>query len=236
MPAFNTPMTLTTLQAYVRNYTLERTGDVGLITDQELIDIINAAARMIWTRIATKYPDVFMTRTPTNQTVTAGTSLAFTSFATPGHQVYKIVLVAVGPVGASLQQLDPINSYDRVTYRQVYEPTPTTQILPAFPYRWYIEGENIFFTPQQTSGNFDCRVSYVAQPLDMVNAGDTCWGGLLPQYHDWVAVLASLLVYGKDGHLQNGFSGIFQYLDSILTEHFGPPSNPYSENPKEFRP
>ena len=235
--ALNTPLTLSTLIAYVRNYTLERTGDVGLITDTEATDIINAAARMIWVRIVTKYPDTFAKRTPANVTVTAGSPLTFVQIdGGTGHQVYKVLLVAVGSVGAALSALDPINSFDRITYRQVYEPMPSTQILPARPYRYYVEGENVYFTPQQTSGNFDCRVSYVSQPQDMVAASDQLWGGLLPQYHDMVAILASMMVYGKDGNLQTGFNGIFQYLDQVLTEHFGPPSNPYSENPKEFRP
>jgi len=229
-------MTLTQLQNYVRNYTLERAGDVGLITDAELIDIINAASRMIWVRIATKYPDVFATRTASNLTVTAGQPVPFSTVASPGHQIYKIILVAAGPVGATLSQLDPLNSYDRQTYRQVYEPMPSTQVLPTRPFRWYVEAENIYFTPAITSGNFDVRVSYIPMPNDLVSGTDNLWGSLLPQYHDWVAVLAAVMVYGKDGHLQNGYTPIFQYIDNILVEHFGPPSNPYAESPKEYRP
>jgi hypothetical protein len=45
-----------------------------------------------------------------------------------------------------------------------------------------------------------------------------------------------MLVYAKDGNLQNGFQSIFGYLDSILTEHFGPPMNPMKNEPSEIRP
>lgn len=236
MAAYLTPMNLTTLQAYVRNYTLERTGDVGLITDTELTDIINAASRMVWARIATKYPDVFTQRSPSNLTVTAGSPVAFSTIsATVGANIYKVLFVAVGPTGATLAQLSPLNEFDRVTFRHIYESVPTGQLAPALPYRFYIEGQNLFFTPV-TSGNFDCRVTWVSQPQDLVAGADVLWGGLQPAYHDFVAVLASMLVYHKDGNLQSGFNGILQYIDQILVEHFGPPMNPMGEDPKENRP
>jgi hypothetical protein len=244
MPAYSTPMTLTLLQSYVRNYVLERTGDNGLITDPELIDIINAASRMVWLKIATKYPDVFTSRTPANLTVTAGSSLAFSTVsAGSGVNIFKILFVNVGAVGSTPDQLSPLNEFDRVTFRHIYESYVSTNIKPAIPYRYYVEGQNVYFTPA-TAGSFDCRVVYIAQPQDMTAGGDILWNGLMPMYHDSVAMLASIMVYAKDGNLQTGFTPVFTYLDSVLMDNFGPMRNPYndkpinpmSEHPKENRP
>lgn len=236
MPAYNTPMTLTSLQGYVRNYVLERSGDNGLITDSELTDIINAASRMVWLRIATKYPDVFMSRTAANKTVTAGAGLTFATLdATNGANIFRIVYLAVGAVGATADKMSPLNEFDRVTFRHIYESYISTKVAPALPYRYYVEGKTIYFTPV-TSGSFDVSASYIYQPQDLTIGADTLWGGLLPMYHDSIAMLAAMLVYSKDGNLQTGFQPIFQYLDAVLTENFGPPSNPMDSSPKETRP
>lgn len=247
MPAFNTPLTLATCRSLVRNLVLERAGDVGLVTDAELNDIINFAARSIWLHIATKYPDVFAQRSAASFTVTSGV-VPFSSIVASGGgsgNVFRILNALVGPVGTAENAMEQIHEFDKVAARHVYEPgaggTPTGLVAqPALPYRWYVEGTALFFSPQ-TTGNFDTRIQWVQQPQDMTGDTDTLWGGQLAMYGDTVCGLAAVIVQAKD---RSAFDGVFTVLDQMLVENFGnpryqlhdTPRNPYAEVSKNSRP
>lgn len=242
MPAFNIPLTLATIRGYVRNLILERAGDVGLITDAEANDLVNLAARIIFVRIANKYPDVFAQRSATNITVSNATmGVPFTSIvsggASAGH-LFRILNAQAGAVGATLGQLDQVSVFSRAADRHIYEHSNSGTgffAAPAIPARFYVEGQTVYFTPI-TSGSFDCRFQWVQQPQDMTADADTLWGGFLPQYGDLVGILAASLAVSKDGQAQTPVDKFLQYVDQILVEQFGPPANPYEEQPAEMRP
>jgi hypothetical protein len=231
MPAFNTPFTLLTLRTYVRNYILERLGDVGLVTDTELTDIVNASSRMVWNRIATRYPENFAKRSAANLTVTSTTmAVSYSTVTSNPNQVFKIVDVRVGAVAAAESAMKPIPSFERTRERWVYEMAPAA---PAIPSRWYVEGNNLYFTPY-ASANFDCRVTWVELPQDMSGDSDTLWSGTTPAafYGDTVAILAAKMALAKDQKTQTGYDAVFQYLDTIIQEQMGPAEQRSPNDPR----
>jgi hypothetical protein len=229
MAALLTPSSLLVLRSYVRNLALERAGDTGLITDAELNDILNIASRMVWLRIATKYPDVFAQRSASNVVVPASGIVAFASVSASSN-IFRILNAYAGVTGAAEGTMSMINTFDRVASRHVYEPYIPA---PALPFRYYVEGNNVVFSPV-CSGTYDARFTWAQMPLDMVADGDLLWSGLQPMYHDTVAILGVQMTVFKDQPM--AFAGVFQFLDNMLTANFGPPSNPYESTPKEVRP
>lgn len=243
--ALLTPASLATTRGYVRNLILERTGDNGLVTDAEANDIINISARMLWLRIATKWPEAFAQRSAASITVAPGATVAFTAI-TSGAVVnlFKVLNAYVGPVGASETSMQMIRPFSKATGRHVYEPSafPRQDLLPA---RFYAEGQSIGFSPPIV-GSFDVRFQFVQMSPDMVGDTDLIWGGFLSPYHDTVAMLAVQMALSKDASGPASFSSLFAYLDTSLTENFGAPksylnsgyyaSNPYEASPGESRP
>jgi hypothetical protein len=217
---------------------LERTGDTGLITDQEANDIINSAARILFLRIATKYPDVFAQRSSASVAVPANCVVPYTTLAT--GDVFRILNTYAGVTGAPESQMVMINNFDRVADRHVYESAPTA---PALPYRYLIEGENVVFTPI-TAGTFDARFCWVQMPVPMALDADQCWGGMLDAYHDHVAMFSAMMVTIKDSSGPSAYTQFYAMLDDLLAENFGKPhtftgqyiQNPYSTSPREGRP
>jgi hypothetical protein len=250
MPAFNTPLTLLAVRNYVRNLMIERASDSLLGTDQELNDIINLSSRCVWLSIVTKYPDVLAQRSAASIAVTTG-SVAFSAIVASGGgagNVFRILNALVGPTGTAENAMEQIHEFDKVSARHVYEPgvggTPTGLVAqPAIPYRWYVEGTTLFFTPQ-TTGSFDTRVQWVQQPQDMTGDTDTVWQGQLAMYHDAVVTLSASMVQNKTASMPNSADPVLQALDKSLEENFGPPRhpyhdqprNPYAEIPKNARP
>jgi hypothetical protein len=162
--------------------------------------------------------------------------------------VFRILNALVGPIGAAENAMDQIHEFDKVASRHVYEPgvggTVTGLVAqPTLPYRWYVEGQSLFFTPQ-TIGSFDTRIQWVQQPQDMTADTDTIWQGQLAMYNDTVCTFAAVAAETKDGSLSPAAATLFQALDQSLIENFGPPRyalhdsprNPYSENSKNSRP
>jgi hypothetical protein len=256
MASYQTPLTLANCRSLVRNLILERAADVGLVTDSELNELINFSSRNIWLRIATKYPDAFAIRSTNSMTVTAGTnSVSFATIAASnagntagGGNVFRILNALTGPVGTAEPAMEQIHELDKVSSRHVYEPgvggTPTGLVAqPAIPYRWYVEGQNLFFSPQCT-GAYDVRVQWTQQPKDMTADGDIVWEGQLAMYHDTVCALAAVTAETKDGMGTPAANIIFTMLDQSLNENFGlpryplhdAPRTPYSETSKNSRP
>lgn len=233
MPAYNTPLTLGSLKSVVRNLILERSGDVGLVTDTELSEIIQFASRMIWNRIATRYPETFGKRSGANlvPTVASGVYLVpFSAVTANASQVFKILNVYVAATGAAEGSMKSLPSFDRTRERWLYEPAVSP---PALPSRWYTEGNTIYFSPNP-SATFDCRVAWVELPQDITSDADTLWGGTPPAaiYGDTVAVLAAKMALSKDQKLQTGYDAVFQYIDSVMQEQMGPATQQSPNDPR----
>lgn len=209
---------LGTIRSQVRNLVLERSGDTGLITDSEANEIINMASRILFNRICEAYPEPFALRSPINTTVTAGSSTPFTSISSSAS---RILSVSVGSVGAAATALKPIPPLRKPKDSIVYA-NPT--VLPALPSRWYTEGPRIYFAPL-TSGSFDIRAVYVGPPADMASDADPVWYfgsiSVLPELHDAIAVLASLMILAKDSANTAPFKDVFAYVDKIMNDRFG---------------
>lgn len=241
--AFLTPASLSATRGYLRNLILERTGDNGLVTDPEANDIINISARMLWLRIATKWPEAFAQRSTASLTVASGATVAFATIQPTGN-IFRILNAYVGAVGAPEFSMQMIHSFSKAAGRHVYEPNafPRQDFLPA---RFYIEGQTVGFSPP-IIGSFDVRFQWVQMSVDMVADIDLIWGGFLPMYHDTVAMLAVQMALSKDASGPASFSPLFSYLDTCLQENFGAPktmgntgdyaSNPYEAQPGESRP
>lgn len=235
--AFLTPASLSATRNYVRNLALERQPDVGLITDSELTDIVNIAARTLFLRIATKYPEPFAQRSAASVAVAASSIVPFTAIsAAGGPQVFRVLNALVGPTGTPEIGMFHVNPFDRLAFRRIYEPTAFNR-PSLLPVRFYVEGTNVIFTPVIGIG-FDARFQWVQMPADMVGDSDTIWNGLLPMYHDTVALYSLQLVLAKDASGPQSFAPLFQYLDTSLADNFGPPAqaNPYKNSPAETRP
>lgn len=238
--AFLTPASLVTTRNYVRNLVLERPGDNGLITDTEANDIINIAARMLWLRISTKWPEAFAQRSAASITVASNATVSFNTISA-GANIFRVLNAYVGPVGATEVTMQMIHPFSKAAGRHVYEPYtfPSQDLLPA---RFYVEGQSVGFSPPIVS-SFDVRFQWVQMPADMVLDVDIIWGGFLPAYHDTVAMLAAQMVLAKDASGPGSFAPLFQYLDTCLSENFGTPkpdgqytANPYDSSPRENRP
>ncbi|HEY5957331.1 MAG TPA: hypothetical protein VIV60_12285, partial [Polyangiaceae bacterium] len=124
----------------------------------------------------------------------------------------------------TFKQIPPLN---KVRGRYLHDPPPAS--LPGLPYRWYIEGASIFFSPF-TFGNFDARVTYIVTPTDMAADNDLPWNSKLPEYHDAIAVMASMMALSKDGATATGLDKVFQYIDKVLEGQYGAPYNPSDDS------
>lgn len=238
--AFLTPASLSTTRGYVRNLVLERTGDNGLITDPEANDIINIAARMIWLRISTKWPEAFAQRSAASLTVAPGATVPFNTISASAN-IFRVLNAYVGAVGTTEATMQMIHPFSKAAGRHVYEPNafPRQDFLPA---RFYVEGQTIGFSPPIV-GSFDVRFQWIQMSADMVADGDLIWGGALPTFHDTVAMLSIQMVLSKDASGPQSFAPVFSYLDTVLQENYGIPkptgeytANPYDTAPGENRP
>jgi hypothetical protein len=228
-------MNLGAARSLIRNMVLERAGDTGLVTDAELNEIINSAARLVFNRIAVKYPDIFAKRSAANVAVPTNCVVPFSSLTS--QPIFKILNAYAGTTGAAESAMQMINNFDKTQDRHVYEPYSPA---PAIPFRYYIEGETVCFSPI-TSGTFDARFSYVEQPAGLVNDSDNLWGGQLVSWHDWIALFAATMVSAKD---TGALVALYSQLDNMVNENFGQQhplslrwlANPYNPAPKEPRP
>jgi hypothetical protein len=234
-------MTLGEARSLVRNIILERVNDTGLVTDAEANELINSASRLIYIRIATKYPDVFAQRAAAPVNITAPqvltSSAPFSAFAGAGT-VFRVLNVWAGAQGALDSAMQQINNFDRVSDRQVYEPAPTP--LPALPFRWFTEGETLCWSPA-VSGVFQINASWVQMPATLAGDSDVIWGGKQVGWHDFVALFAATMASSKDS---GAVPQLYSILDGMLGENFGTLGpmpmrysvSPYNSMPKDPRP
>lgn len=215
-------MDLGTLRALVRNLVLERTGDTGLITDSEANSIINTSQRLLFNRILAGWPEAFAQRSAANVTVASTGIAALTTFASG---IVKVLSAEVGAVAAAPGVLVPIPPLKKAKESLAFKRVGTTVTVPA---RWYVEGGNLVFLPVP-SGTFDCRIVYVSAPTDMTNDVDTAWKcgtiSMLPELHDTIAILASIIVLTKDSADSSGYKDVFTYIDKVMDGRFS--GSPY---------
>lgn len=210
-------LNLGSLRALVRNLVLERNGDTGLITDGEANDLINVAHRQLFNRLVGRFPDLFSQRTVgANLAVPSSGILPFSTVTT--GNVHEILHVLVGPTGAFERDMRHLVPFDKSQDRWVYEPQGLLASLPA---RWYVEGNtSIVFTPLTNAG-FDCRVAWIQVPVDMAIDADVPWGGRLQEYTDHIAMLATIMVLGKDSNGNPTPMAVFKYLDDLMQSDMG---------------
>lgn len=224
--------TLATLRGFVRNMVLERTGDVGLVTDAEANDLINIAARSLFLRIVSKYPEVFAQRSAANVAIPVTGILPYGTI-TAGN-IVRVLSAYVGVTGAAETAMDFCPPFEKTRDRRIYEPVSMPfgilTTLPILPYRWYIEGQNVIFTPL-TRATYDARLAWVQRPTDMVADTDNAWGNVLTEYHDFIATLASLLVLAKDQNNPAAFQGFYQYVDQMVSDMFSLPFDAKADKP-----
>lgn len=212
--------TLGTLRGMVRNLVLERTGDTGLITDTEANDIINAAARLLYVRIATAWGEAVAQRSAANVVVPSTGILPFNTISAAAA-IVRVLDVRAGSTGNAESSMKPVRAFNNVQEKWLYDGAGTV----AVPHRFFIEGTNVIFSPLP-SATFDCRVTWVQMPTDMSADGDAAWGGKLVEHHDAIAFLASIMVFNKDQNVKAPFSEVFAYIEKVMTDRFGPPG-PY---------
>lgn len=201
-------MTLTQLQSLARNLAFERSGETGLITDAELIEILNVASRAIFFRLTTLIPD----RLAERANVGAATDpTAFSAIATSGQPIYKVVAVRYGTNKVPLPILK--NPADAIAF----EPAPATPV----PQRWFVEGTTVRFVPFYNYPVFTAEFTFIRTPADMASGSDIPWGGALAEHHDKIAILATKLIYHKDERAQTPWDAFFQYLDQLMADQFG---------------
>lgn len=210
--------TLGTLRGQVRNLVLERTGDTGLITDTEANEIINIAARVLFLRIASRWGEALAQRSSVNLAVSASGVVPLASLS-PTTAVVRVLDARVGTTGAADTALRVVRPFNKAQERWVYEGTS------PLPFRYYIEGVNLVFVPPALA-TYDARFVWVQMPADMSADGTSAWDGKLPEHHDTIAVLASIMVLNKDGNPQAPFAPAFEYIEKVMTDRFGPPG-PY---------
>lgn len=213
--------TLGTLRGMVRNLVLERTGDNGLITDTEANEIINIAARLLFVRIVAKWPEAAARRSGANVVVPSSGVLGFSTITSPNaNRLLKILDIRAGATGAAETAMRTVKPFGKVTEKGIYEGSTA-----AIPSRYFVEGNNVVFAPLPAA-TFDCRVTWVQMPTDMTTDVSEAWSQDLTEYHDVIAVLASIMVFNKDQNKNAPFTDVFAYLERSLEERLGPPG-PY---------
>lgn len=200
-------MTLTQLQSLARNLAFERSGEVGLVTDAELTEILNVASRAIFFRLTTLAPDSMAERA----TVGAATDpTTFSTIAPSGQPIYRVVAVRYGANKVPLPILK--NPADAIAF----EPAGATPT----PQRWFVEGSSVRFVPLYNYAAFTAEFTFIRTPADMVAGTDVPWGGVLAEQHDKIAILATKLVYAKD-EKTSPWDAFFQYLDQLVASQYG---------------
>lgn len=201
-------MTLTQLQSLARNLAFERAGEVGLVTDPELIEILNVASRAIYFRIVTLAPDELSERL----TVGAATNpIPFATIAPSGQPILDVLALRYGTNKLPLPRL--ARPADVIAFEPAFG-TPT-------PQRWFVEESTVHLVPYYNYPSFSAEFTVVRTPADMAAGSDVPWGGKLPEHHDKIAILGSKLIYHKDENPQTPWDAFWQYLDGLVASLFG---------------
>jgi hypothetical protein len=204
--------------AEVRNLILERAGEVGLVSDDNIRSFVRRANRTVWKEAVKRNADAWKVRTPdilfpvTNDLAldiigganpdTAG-DLAITFGAALVHKVYYIEVQYLGdyyPVG-------PLNNPED-TY--IYEPGTKIFAGPHQPANWYIEGQKLKFTPPPLMP-LTIRARYVPAIPDPVDQ-EHMLQGRYPQHHDCVSTLAACLCFKKDEKASSPWDSEYKQL------------------------
>lgn len=178
--------TLAQAVAEVRNLILERQGNDGLVTDDELRTIVRLANVIVWKQAAKKAPALFEETQPIEVAVPVGGVLLYSAIVVPPGEVHKVHYVERLSGGA----WEPVFPLTDRGDRYVTEPAVGGEL------RWMVRGLGLRFTPEPRAP-IQARVSVTLVPSDPADA-DPLLAGRCGVHHDAVIFKAAMLAYSKD--------------------------------------